>query len=320
MAQLRGIETFIKAIEGGSIAAAARQLGITPAAASQAIARLEESLGTRLLTRTTRSLALTEAGELYRARVGPVLAQLEQAESEIADLHGQPQGRLRVASVTAFGRHVIAPLLPGFMARHPRVAVELVATDRPVDPLKEDIDVGIRYDHALEPGLVVRRIATAPMVICASPAYLRARGRPATPEALAQHDCLVYRTEIDGRLLNWAYLRGGARVLPELRVTAVANDIDMLAEMTVNGGGIARLGSFVVQPLIAQGLLEPLFTEPAGSAKVRIDPEPLAFYLWYRDRQHVPPKVRVFADYIAEALREHPLLRPPVWPRRRGRR
>lgn len=316
MAQLRGIETFLKAVDGGSIAAAARQLGITPAAASQNIARLEQALGTRLLVRTTRSLALTDAGELYRARVAPMLAQLEMAESDIADLQGQPQGRLRISCAAAFGRNMLAPLLPRFMAAHPRVAVELLVVDRQVDQLKEDIDVSIRYSHALEPGMVVRRIAAVPMVFCAAPGYLDRRGRPATPEELAQHDCLLYRMDVDGRVMTWPYLREGTRVVPELKAAAVANDIDTLAMLAMHGAGITRLACFIAHPLIAQGLLEPLFRGGTRSRKApRIDPEPLEFFLCYRDRQHVPAKVRVFADYLAEALRDHPDLQAPGRPR-----
>jgi DNA-binding transcriptional LysR family regulator len=313
MLQLRGIETFLKAVDGGSIAAAARQLGITPAAASQNIARLEQALGTRLLTRTTRSLALTNAGELYRARVAPVLAQLEMAESDIADLEGQPQGRLRISCATAFGRSMLAPLLPRFMAAHPRVTTELLIVDRQVDALKEDVDISIRYSHALEPGMVVRRIAAVPMVFCAAPSYLERRGRPATPEDLTQHDCLLYRMEVDGKVMPWPYLREGTRVVPELRAAAVANDVDTLAMLAMHGAGITRLGWFIARPLIAQGQLEPLFTQSTRSRKVpRIDPEPLEFFLCYRDRQHVPAKVRVFAEYLAEALRAHPDLRMPA--------
>ncbi len=313
MLQLRGIETFLKAVDGGSIAAAARQLGITPAAASQNIARLEQALGTRLLTRTTRSLALTNAGALYRARVAPVLAQLEMAESDIADLEGQPQGRLRISCPTAFGRSMLAPLLPRFMAAHPRVATELLIVDRQVDALKEDVDISIRYSHALEPGMVVRRIAAVPMVFCAAPSYLERSGRPATPEDLAQHDCLLYRMEVDGKVMPWPYLREGTRVVPELRAAAVANDVDTLAMLAIHGAGITRLGWFIARPLIAQGRLEPLFTQSTRSRKApRIDPEPLEFFLCYRDRQHVPAKVRVFAEYLAEALRAHPDLRMPA--------
>lgn len=314
MSQLRGIETFVKAVEGGSIAAAARQLGITAAAASQNIARLEKDLGTRLLARTTRSQALTAAGKVYFARVSPLLGTLAQARSELSDLHDAVQGRLKIASWVAFGRHVVAPQLTGFMARYPQVQVEMVMSDRNVDHIKEELDVGIRHRHVLEPGLVARRIATAPMVFCAAPAYLAQHGRPATPEALSEHACLAFRMPLDGRLMQWPFLRDGTRFAPAIRVAAVCNDIDTLAAMAIAGAGITRLGSFIANPLIASGQLEPLFMGETGHNRTRIDPEPLEFFACYRDRQHMPAAVRAFVDYIASALENHPLLDTPVWP------
>jgi len=311
MPNLRAIETFVKALEGGSIAAAARQLGITPAAASQNIARLERDLGTRLLTRTTRSMALTEAGEHYLARVAPVLEQLEQAQSGLSLLHGALQGRLRVSCARAFGMHVLAPLLPAFIARHPQVQLELLVLDRQVDPLKEDVDIGIRYRDALEPGMVARQIAAAPRVLCAAPAYLAAHGRPAVAEDLLQHACLLYRREVDGRFMRWPFQRNGERTDPQLRTAAVANDVDTLAQMAVHGAGIAWLGSFIAGPLVAQGLLEPLVLRPGRRGQLQFVDGTLDFFVCFRDRAYVPAKVRAFVDFLTEALEGHPAL---VWP------
>ncbi|QAY86666.1 LysR family transcriptional regulator [Pseudomonas arsenicoxydans] len=318
MSHLRGIETFVKTVECGSIAAAARQLGITAAAASQNVARLEKELGTRLLTRTTRSQALTAAGEVYFARVGPILGELAQARSEISDLHHEVQGRLKIASWVAIGRHVIAPLLPVFMARYPKVQVEMMITDSNVDHLRDGVDVGIRSRHGLEAGLVARRIATAPMILCAAPSYLDSHGRPTEPEALNNHACLAFRMPIDGRLMEWPFLRAGERLAPKRNIVAVCNDNDTLAAMTVGGVGIARLGSFVANPLIAQGLVEPLFLQHSGRGRTRTqaDPEPMEFFVVYRDRHHVPAPVRAFVDFIADALESHELLKAPTWPRK----
>ncbi|XAH25197.1 LysR family transcriptional regulator [Xylophilus sp. GW821-FHT01B05] len=311
MPNLRAIETFVKALEGGSIAAAARQLGITPAAASQNIARLERDLGTRLLTRTTRSMALTEAGEHYLARVAPVLEQLEQAQSDLSLLHGSLQGRLRVSCATAFGLHVLAPLLPAFIARHPQVQLELLMVDRHVDPLKEDVDIGIRYRDALEPGMVVRKIAAVPRVLCAAPAYLAAHGRPAVAEDLLQHACLLYRREVDGRFMRWPFQRNGERTDPPLRMAAVANDVDTLAQMAVHGAGIAWLGSFVAGPLVTQGRLEALSLRPGRRGQLQFVDGTLDFFVCFRDRAYVPAKVRAFVDFLTEALEGHPAL---TWP------
>jgi DNA-binding transcriptional LysR family regulator len=313
MPNLRAIETFIRALEGGSIASAARHLGITPAAASQNIARLERELGSRLLTRTTRSMALTEAGQVYLARVGPVLRQLELARSDVSQLCGVPQGRLRISCMPAFGRRVLAPLLPAFIAAHPQVQVELLMVDRPVDPLREDADVGIRHRDAPEPGMAARRIASAPRVLVASPAYLSAHGRPATADDLPGHACLLHRRESDGRFMRWPFLHDAedgsvARVDPALRAAAVANDIDTLAEMAVHGAGIAWIGRFIADPLVAAGLLEALEPAASGPGRLRFGRESPDVFACFRDRQAVPAKVRALVDFLVERLEAHPSL------------
>lgn len=302
MPNLRAIETFVKALEGGSIAAAARQLGITPAAASQNLARLERDLGTRLVTRTTRSMALTEAGERYLARVAPVLAQLEQAQSDLSQLHGQLQGRLRVSCMSAFGRHVLAPLLPAFIARHPGLALELLVVDRQVDVLREDVDVSIRYRDVLEPGMTVRKLAAMPRVLCAAPSYLEAHGRPHTADDLLQHACLLYRREMDGRFMRWPFVRDGVRVDPVQRVAAIGSDIDALAAMAVQGAGVVWLGAFIAQPLIDRGALEVITLRPARRGQLQMESPTLDFFACFRDRQYVPTKVRALVDYLVESL------------------
>ncbi|MDA8519904.1 LysR family transcriptional regulator [Acidovorax sp. NCPPB 4044] len=302
MPNLRAIETFVKTLEGGSIASAARQLGITPAAASQNIARLERDLGTRLLTRTTRSMALTEAGERYLARVAPVLEQLEQAQSDLSQLHGQLQGRLRVSCMSAFGRHVLAPMLPAFIARHPGVQLELLVVDRQVDVLREDVDISIRYRDVLEPGMTVRPLASVPRWLCASPAYLAAHGHPRTAEDLLEHACLLYRREVDGRLMRWPFVRGGERADPPLRIAAVGTDIDALAQMAVHGAGIAWMGAFIARPLIERGLLQALPMAPARKGRLQFTDAPLDFFACFRDRQYVPAKVRAFVDHLVQSL------------------
>lgn len=315
MKHLRGIETFVKAVETGSIAEAARQLGFTPAAASQSIAKLERELGVRLLTRTTRSLALTDAGRVYHERVRELTQQLESAHAALDAVRGEPVGPLRVTCTAAFGREVVAPLLPGFLAAHPRVSVDLLMTDDTVDHVHQGVDVSIRFRHQLAPGLVARRLAEVPMIFCASPAYLARAGRPHRPEDLKDHDCLVFRVPHDGLVLRWAFLRDGVRFEPPVRQILACNDISALAEMAAAGGGVTRLGSFVANERIASGALEPLFMDRAGR-KAAIA-EPLEFYACYLDRRDVPLKTRRFIDHLAAHMTDHPKLQPPRWPRSR---
>ncbi|WP_027014812.1 LysR family transcriptional regulator [Comamonas composti] len=314
MPNLRAIETFVKALEGGSIASAARQLGISPAAASQNIARLERELGTRLLTRTTRSMALTEAGERYLARVAPVLDELEKAQSDLSLLHGELQGRLRIACMAAFGRHLVAPLLPTFAARHPQLSLELLNVDRQVDVLKEDVDISVRYRDVLEPGMAVRPLASVQRRLYTSPAYLQAHGRPRTAGDLLQHSCLLYRREMDGRIMRWPFYSEGRRVDPPLRIAAIANDIDALVEMAVAGAGIAWAGFFLVHEHVRQGRLVYLPVEPAPASEtgpaLQFEEETLDFFACFRDRQYVPAKVRALVDYLLETLPLQPKLQP----------
>lgn len=301
MDTLRSIESFVKAVESGSIAAGARQLGITPAAASQNIQRLEKSLDARLLHRSTRSLALTDAGLLYFNAVKSIVRQLELAKSSVTEYQGEPQGRLRVACSAAFGRHVIAALIPAFTRRYPRVSFELITTDESIDHIKEDIDISIRFRQQLELNMIARRIASIPLHFCASPDYLARAGRPDSPEALGQFDCLMFRMPSVGRLLNWPLVKDGLRFEPEITPVITSNDIDVLARLAAGGAGITRLSDFIAQPYLQSGQLESLFPPDSEAAGVA-QSEPLEFYVTYHDRQAMTHKVRAFVDYLVDAI------------------
>lgn len=303
MDTLRGVESFIRSVEEGSIAGAARRLGITPAAASQNIARLERSLGTRLLQRTTRKLGLTESGQVYYDRVRHVIADLEQAGEAVSSLQDAPRGPLKIAASVAFGRHVVAPLVPAFVARYPDVRVELLITDAAVDHIREGVDISVRFAEQLEPSLIARRLATVPMLLCASPDYIARRGRPKKPEDLVHHDCLVYRFAVHGRLFQWTFLQDGTLFEPAIEAKIVSNDIDTLTEMALAGAGIARLGAFISEPLIDKGMLVPLFDRDPGTPGAITGHAPFDFYACYLDRQAETPKIRAFIDHAVAALK-----------------
>ncbi|HSI28235.1 MAG TPA: LysR family transcriptional regulator [Methylophilus sp.] len=303
MDTLRSIESFVKAVQAGSIAAGARLQGITAAAASQNIQRLEKSLGTRLLIRTTRNLAMTESGELYYAEVEHLIAGLARAQSVVTEFDGQPQGRLRVGASVAFGRHILMPLIPVFARHFPRLSIEVVLSDRSLDHVTEDIDVSIRFKEQLEPGLVARKIATAPVVYCASPDYLQRKGIPNNPEDLSQHDCLMFRVPVDGRLFSWAFVRQGIRYEPEITPSIICNDIDSLHRLVVEGAGITRLATFIANKDINRGALVALFQPDQESASsIQSDTVPLEFYACFRDRHAITNKVRTFVDYLVSAI------------------
>lgn len=302
---LHSIRSFIATVEAGSVAGGAKALGVSAAAVSQSIARLEAHLGVRLLNRSTRSLALTERGALYLEQVRQVERDLERARQSVADPQAEPEGRLRVASTAAFGRHVLAPLLPALAARHPRLSIELLSADHRVDHAQEGVDVSIRIAPQLQDGLVARCIAAVPFVICAAPGYLARAGTPVAPEQLKDHACLLLRWAVDGRYLRWGFVRDGVRFDAEVTPALVGDDIDALAGMAAAGGGITRLAAFVAQPYLRRGALRALF-EDAAEGSVNAAPEPMRLYLCVADRRDFTPKVRALQAHIVAGL-------PPAW-------
>lgn len=290
------ISNFIRVVENGSIAAAARAKGMSPAAVSQSLSRLESHLGVRLISRTTRSMTLTENGKRYFEKVRHIPQDIEIA-SQAAATESRPQGPLCIATTAAFGRHVIAPLMPAFNQAFPDIEVELIATDRNVDHRLEGVDVSIRIEAQLNDQLIARKIASLPFVFCAAPAYLALAGTPSTPDELSQHACLVFRYPTDGRFLPWTFTVNGQLVNAKLNAKFISDDIDIIARIAVNGGGIARLASFVAQPFIDNGQLVPLFCHDTESV-------PMTIFACVHERSALNAKVRAFIEFLEEAIRE----------------
>lgn len=294
------ISTYIRVVEAGSIAGAARAQGLSAAAVSQSIARLEAHLGVRLLSRTTRRLAMTESGARYFEKVRHIPQDVEIA-AHLATLASEPQGSLRIATTAAFGRHLLAPLLPAFKQTYPGIDIELIGSDRRLDHRLEQIDVSLRIKAQLSDSLVARRIASRAFVFCAAPAYLEQAGTPRTPEELQQHACLLFRYPTDGRYLPWRFVRAGQTFEAATRPGFVCDDIDMIAQLAVNGGGIARLADFVALPLIERGQLVPLFDAQSQDATAA-QSEPMDIYACVSERSALSSKVRAFIDFLEQAL------------------
>lgn len=301
---LGSIRSFIRVVEAGSIAAGARTLGLSAAAVSQNIARLEKHLQVRLLSRTTRSMVLTAAGSIYYEKVKHIERDLEHAQVAITAPDAEPHGRLCIASSSAFARHVLARLIPAFSARYPRLSIEIVTSDRRVNHAQEGVDVSVRITPQLEDGLLARHIAQVPFICCASPAYLATAGWPAAPEELKQHRCLVFRYPVEGRFLPWGFVREGLRFDVEFGNVLISDDIDVLAQMAAQGGGITRLAEFVARPYLARGELVPLFKYSQAS-RAYAQTEPMDVYLCVADRFALTPKVRAFMDYVQQALEDY---------------
>ncbi|MFW9078737.1 LysR family transcriptional regulator [Pseudomonas sp. P2757] len=297
---LGAIESFIKVVEAGSIVGAAKQLGVSAAAVSQTITRLETHLNTRLLQRTTRSMALTENGTLYYEKVRRIAHDLESAQCAISSTQAQLQGRLCIASTSAFGRHVLASVIAGFAEKHPQLMLELSTTDRKINHIQDGIDLSLRIKPQLEDAIVARQVASVPFIVCAAPAYLQRSGRPQIPEDLHRHACLAFRYPLDGRFLRWGFVRDGQRFDAPINATAISDDIDALAQMAIHGAGITRLAEFVAAPYIESGQLVALFEQRDASTYAHA--EPLDIYACVQDREAMTPKARAFIDYLIERL------------------
>jgi len=296
---------FVRAVEHGGFSPAARELGLTPSAISKLVTRMESRLGVRLLNRTTRRLALTPEGEAFFHRAQRILADIEEAENEVARFRARPRGRLRVNVGTAFGSHQLVPALPEFLARYPEIEVELTMTDRVVDLVEEGADIGLRTGHLADSSLVSRKVCDMERVICASPAYLERRGRPRSPEDLLAHNCLVFAGAPQFRRWPFRFADGVRDVAVTGNVSA--NSAETLVQLAVNGLGIVRLADVIVGDVIARGELELVL---ADSHHV----EPLPLHAVFPHGRQRSPRVAALVDFLVEKFADSP------WRVRQGRR
>lgn len=288
---------FVRAVELGGFSTAAREMGLTPSAVSKLVTRLEDRLGVRLLNRTTRRLALTPEGETYFHRTQRILADIEEAENEVARFRAQPRGLLRINVGTAFGMHQLAPALPEFLARHPEMQVELTVTDRVVDLIEEGADLGIRLGALADSSLVARKICDLERVVCAAPAYLQRHGAPRRAEDLLRHNCL--NITYSPALRRWPFAtRDGVRHV-EVSGNVSANTAESLLQLALLGVGIIRLSDAIVGQPIRDGRLVALLQEVHHA-------EPLPLHAVYPQGRHRSPRVAAMIDFLVERFGDAP--------------
>ncbi|GAB0119155.1 LysR family transcriptional regulator [Acidisoma sp. 7E03] len=291
MDRFLSLSVFLAAVEGGSLAAAARGLGMTPAMAGKHLAAMEASLGVRLLHRTTRKLHLTEAGEHYYRHGRLILDQLDEADRAARALQEEPRGVLRLSAPSSFGALHLGPPVAEYMRRYPGVWVEMSLDDRFVDLLGGGFDCAIRIGSLPDSSLVALRLAESRMIACAAPAYLEAHGRPTSPADLRGHHRLAFsRATSPG---DWTFTGPDGRAE---RVTGpprlLADNMELLLAAALAGGGIAYGPSFVLGPHVARGALERIL--PGYTT------ESLAISLVYPSARQVSTKLRRFADVLKE--------------------
>ncbi|WP_295984413.1 LysR family transcriptional regulator [uncultured Variovorax sp.] len=302
MEPLNHLESFVQSAEGRSFSEAARRLGVTPAAVSKNVARLEARLGLRLFQRSTRSLTLTEGGERFLAQIGGALATLREAVAGVDTDDGQPSGTLKVSMGQAFGREHVLPLMGGFLARYPAIVPDWHFDNQQVDLVGEGFDAAIGGGIELPAGLVARELARIHVVAVASPAYMEGRKPPRHPSDLAALDTLMRRSSPTGRVRGWTLRRvcGGAgegEVSVELpRPRAIFNDPEAIAHAALMGLGAAMLPLPFVERGLRSGELMRLLPDWYQDAG--------AVWLYYPSKKLLPPKTRVFIDFVLERFRE----------------
>lgn len=280
---------FAAVVEAGSFTRAAAEQGLTPSAVSHAMRQLEERLGLRLLNRTTRSLAPTEAGERLLATLRPAVADVEVAiEALLADRE-RPAGRLRISAhrSAAFGH--VAPRLPRFEADYPEIALEIVVDDDLVDIVAGRFDAGIRRSPALEDDMISVRLDEGEALhFVAAPAYLARFGTPAEPSDVLRHRCVNYRYPSSGRPHRWDFERGAERLTLDVPTVFLTNDVDLLKEAALAGLGLAVMLRSMAEGPLAEGRLVDLLPQWRGAVP--------ANHLYYAGRRNVSPALRVFID------------------------
>ncbi len=287
---IRLIETFVEAARRSSFSAAAKHLGVTPAAVSQNIKALELSLQARLFSRTTRSVTLTPAGERYFRRCDEALQQLHGATSALHDERDEMRGSIKISSATSFGRSQILPLINQFLGLHPDLRIELVLSDDFTDLVADGFDFGVRGGVLPINDYVSRQLLAVTPLVVASKAYLDDHGEPASIEDLARHRCLAMRSTPSQRLFSWHFASaGGAIVQVDVTPYVVVNEMEALARLAALGTGVAQIGSNIAMPLIARGELRPCLTELAVVSR--------GMYVVYPNRRYLPRRVAELIEF-----------------------
>jgi DNA-binding transcriptional LysR family regulator len=291
---LRAMRLFVSVVQSGSLSSAGRQLGLSPASVSRHMNSLEESLGVRLLNRTSRKLTLTEAGEIYYRQAEQILHQITEANESVAQLQSVPRGTLRVHSRMLVGHQYIVPALPGFIAQYPEIKIDLMLSNFPIDLVERNIDVDVRIGKMLDSSLVARKLASSERLVCAAPAYLERHPEIVRPADLAAHNCLTYRLNM-GRNI-WRF------VSPDNTLTEVpvmgnfqSDNGQALLVATQAGVGVALMPDWSIRDDLASGRLRRIFPD----YRVTHVEFENGIYAVYQKSRHMSAKVRLFIDFLA---------------------
>ena len=287
---LRGMTIFVEVVEAGTMTGAAQTLGVSATVVSSWIAQLEDTLGVRLLQRTTRRTQITQEGQEYYLRCKRILADIEEAGEAVTVGRSTPRGVLRISAPVALGRRQVAPLIPAYKQRYPEVQIELILSDRIVDLEEESFDMAVRSWRPDDSTLIARRLGPLHRVVCAAPSYLERHGTPQTLAELAGHRCLIL--DAGGRSDDIWHFEGekgseSVKVCGDLS----SNNTEVIAEWALAGMGLAMKSTWDVEEEIHDGRLVAVLNDYMIQGH--------ALYVLYQDRRYLPERIRTFIDFMA---------------------
>jgi len=296
MDKLAAIRAFTKVVQHGSFSRAADELRLSRSAVSKYIIDLEQELGVQLLHRTTRNASTTDHGQSYYERCIAILADLDEADTDVGRLQTQPRGVLRVNAPMSFGTLHLGRALGDFMEKYPELRIELILTDQLINPVQEGFDVTLRIGEMVPSSLIARKINAARRVICAAPAYLERRGTPIHPSDLAGHDCLNYGYLATG--MHWKLTGPDGDHWVHAPWRLCTNNAEVLRDAAVGGRGIALLPTFIAGADLQEGNLRTILQE-------FVAPE-MTLHAIYSPTRQLSTKTRVFIDFLVERFGGRP--------------
>lgn len=295
MDKLRAIEYFVRVVEAGSFAAAARSMEVSPPAVTKLIAALERELGTTLLHRDSRRVVLTADGDRYLQTCARTLAELREAESQLASNRTRASGKLVVGLSRTLGPNCVMPFLPEFLRRHPDIEIDIRAVHYPQEPLAALCDVLVLIGWGEEPDWIMRTIAWNRMCVVAAPHYWSDRGMANDPDDLLQHRCVAYRLPRGLVYDHWKFRRGDETRSVALKPYLIADDRDTLLQAVIAGAGVQWASDLTIMPFLRSGLLQPVLTDWVG-----LEAPPMRLH--YRRGGRNSAKVRAFSDFVTEVF------------------
>jgi DNA-binding transcriptional LysR family regulator len=292
MDRIDAMQAFVAVADSHGFATAARKLKLSPSAVTRLIAALEERLGARLLQRTTRSVTLTDAGARYLERARRILAEVDEAERIAEGERTRPSGRLVVSAPLGFGRLHVSPVMTAYLKRYPEVAGELRLEDRMISLVEDGVDLAVRIGELADSSLVARQVGAMRRIVVAAPAYLKARGEPKRPDALASHDTIQFGSPTG--LADWRFVDGKDDIRIDISPRFSTNSSDAAIQYAEAGGGLTRVMAYQAAASLKAGRLKTVLE--------KFELRPLPIHIVYPTSRLLSAKVRAFIDLVTEKV------------------